>query len=56
LKNPRNQSCAKCGTGLLISEDGKKIIDGYSPFAAEEYKFKATSQTAPEPEKGKMPL
>ena len=53
VKEPRNQSCEKCGTGLLISEDGKKIVQGYSPFTAEEYKFKSPSQATPEPEKGK---
>ena len=40
LLRPRNQSCTKCGTGLLLTEDGKKTIQGYSPFTAEEYKIK----------------
>jgi ribosomal protein S27AE len=54
LLNLRNQSCKNCGAGLLISEDGKKIIEGYSPFTAEEYKLQAPNQTSPEPEKGKL--
>ena len=54
LLNPRYQSCAKCGTGLLILEDGKRPIQGYSPFTAEEYKLKLPYQSAPEPEKGKL--
>ncbi len=54
LKNPRNQSCGKCGTGLIIFENGKKILEGYSPFTAEEYKINAPSQTTQEPEKGKL--
>ena len=41
LLQPRNQSCPKCGVGLLITEDGKKTSQGYSPFTAEEYKFKS---------------
>lgn len=40
LVQPRYQSCAKCGTGLLIYEDGKKIGEGYSPFTAEKYQIK----------------
>jgi hypothetical protein len=40
LLQPRYQSCLKCGVGLLITEDGKKTIQGYSPFTAEEYKIK----------------
>jgi ssDNA-binding Zn-finger/Zn-ribbon topoisomerase 1 len=56
LLNHRNQSCKKCGTGLLILEDGNKVIKGYSPFTAEEYKLKTSLQTSPEPEKGKLPF
>jgi hypothetical protein len=37
LLQQRHQSCTKCGVGLLITEDGKKTIQGYSPFTAEEY-------------------
>ena len=49
LREPHNQSCAICGTGLLITEDGNKIIQGYSPFVAEEYKLKF-KQNVPIPE------
>jgi hypothetical protein len=35
LLEPRNQACVKCGAGLLITEDGKETIHGYSPFTAE---------------------
>ena len=49
LREPRNQSCAICGTGLLIIEDGNKIIRGYSPFVAEEYKLKLNKQNVPMP-------
>ncbi len=37
LLNPRNQTCPKCGAGLEITEDGRKITSGYSPFTAERY-------------------
>jgi DNA-directed RNA polymerase subunit RPC12/RpoP len=47
LLQPRNQSCPKCGVGLLITEDGKKTIQGYSPFTAEEYKIKLPPGTTP---------
>ena len=53
LLQPRNQSCPKCGVGLFITEDGKKTVQGYSPFTAEEYKFKSPYKPAPDPEKTK---
>jgi hypothetical protein len=56
LLNPRFQSCTKCGTGLLILEDGKKPVQGYSPFTAEEYKMELPYQPDTEHEKGKLPL
>ena len=35
LRNPRHQSCPKCGRGLEITNsDGTKYV-GYSPFDAE---------------------
>jgi hypothetical protein len=51
LMNPRNQSCRKCGAGLLIIEDGKRAIEGYSPFTAEVYKLKSPNKATPDPEK-----
>jgi len=53
LLQPRNQSCPKCGVGLLITEDNKKTFRGYSPFTAEEYKINLPNRTVPEPEKTK---
>jgi len=53
LLQPRNQSCSKCGVGLLITEDGKKTIEGYSPFTAEEYKINLQHRTVSETEKTK---
>ena len=51
LLQQRSQSCSKCGIGLLITEDGKKTSQGYSPFTAEEYKFKSYYKTTPDPER-----
>ncbi len=34
LRFPRHQACARCGSGLEITEDGKPIGIGYSPFTA----------------------
>ena len=51
LLQPRHQSCLKCGVGLLITEDGKKTIQGYSPFTAEEYKIKLAPGAIPDPKK-----
>jgi ssDNA-binding Zn-finger/Zn-ribbon topoisomerase 1 len=56
LQNPRNQSCIKCGTGLLIVENGKQPVLGYSPFSAKEYKLQTPSQPTPKPEKDKLAI
>ncbi len=37
LRNPRHQTCPKCGTGLEITNGGRKVSTGYSPFTAEKY-------------------
>ena len=37
LLNPRHQTCPKCGIGLEITEDGRRISSGYSPFTADRY-------------------
>ena len=34
LSFQRHQMCARCGAGLLISEDGQPMGVGYSPFSA----------------------
>lgn len=53
LLQPRNQSCPKCGVGLLITEEGKKAVQGYSPFTAEEYKISLPPGTVPDSERTK---
>jgi len=52
LRFPRHQSCGRCGTGLTITEDGRPLGTGYSPFTAEnevitnpQQKAGATGQT-----------
>jgi hypothetical protein len=35
----------------LITEDGGRTVEGYSPFTAEEYKFPSPHKTKPDPEK-----
>ena len=40
LANPRHQICPNCGVGLDITEDGRSILTGYSPFTAENYLIK----------------
>ena len=37
LQFPHNQACPKCGIGLLITEGGRKVSVGYSPFTADKY-------------------
>jgi hypothetical protein len=53
LLQPRNHSCSNCGIGLLITEDGKKTIQGYSPFTAEEYKIKLPPVAGTDPQRTK---
>ena len=40
LLNPRYQTCAGCGVGLDICENGRKIMTGFSPFSAERIDIK----------------
>jgi len=37
LLTPRHQTCPRCGMGLEITDGGRKILTGYSPFSAERY-------------------
>ncbi len=37
LRNPRHQTCPKCGAGLEITNGGRRVSRGYSPFTAERY-------------------
>jgi hypothetical protein len=53
LLSLRNQSCLKCGTELLITEDVKSFTEGYPPFTAEVYKFKSLHKATPDQEKAK---
>ena len=39
----------------MIIEDGKKVVEGYSPFTAEEYKIKSPYKTIPTTEKTNDP-
>ena len=36
LRIPRYQACPKCGAGLEISENGKHVGFGFSPFTADQ--------------------
>ena len=36
LRIPRYQTCPKCGAGLEITENGRRIGTGFSPFTADE--------------------
>jgi len=53
LRNPRYQSCTYCGAALEITENGRKISPGYSPFTAEEYRINQPGSTPPVPQKEK---
>ena len=41
LRNPRHQTCPKCGAGLEIRNGDRIISKGYSPFTADKYVLKS---------------
>jgi hypothetical protein len=45
LRFPRYQACPKCGTSLVIIEDGKYVGTGFSPFTAKKIKIKSKDTT-----------
>ena len=45
LLNPRYQTCITCGVGLEISENGHKVMTGFSPFDAERIDIKKPEQS-----------
>ena len=51
LRFPRNQSCPKCGTALAIYEEGKLVLEGYSPFTAEKYVIDIPTNAKPPQDK-----
>ena len=54
LLNPRYQTCPRCGVGLEIFENGKKIASGFSPFTAERLDAKEQTQNRRIKGKGKQ--
>jgi ribosomal protein S27AE len=53
LRNPRHQTCPKCGAGLEITEDGERVFTGYSPFTAERYSVNLPTNVPPSRNKEK---
>ena len=53
LRNPRYQTCSKCGIALEITEEGRRVFKGYSPFTAERYIIDAPTNAPPPDEKEK---
>jgi len=47
LSFPRNQTCPICGAGLEITEDGRRVIKGYSPFTAKRYSINLPTDVSP---------
>ncbi|UCE98031.1 MAG: hypothetical protein JSV74_01505, partial [Dehalococcoidia bacterium] len=45
LRFPRYQACPKCGASLEITDDGKHISSGFSPFTADEINIKSKDET-----------
>jgi hypothetical protein len=45
LRIPRYQACPKCGEGLEIVVDGKRIGSGFSPFTADQDITKPMDET-----------
>ena len=53
LRFPRHQTCPKCGAALEITEDGRRVFIGYSPFTAEIYSINLPTNVPPSPDKEK---
>ena len=53
LRFLRNQSCPRCGTGLEITEDGRRVSTGYSPFTAKRYSINLPNKVPPSNDKEK---
>lgn len=51
LINPRYQTCPNCGAGLEITEDGRKVAKGFSPFTAERIDVNPATDAPAHPEK-----
>jgi hypothetical protein len=51
LLNPRYQTCATCGVGLEITENGHKVMTGFSPFEAERIDISNPEQSRPASQK-----
>ena len=51
LRNPRHQSCPRCGTALAITEGGYRVFKSYSPFTAEEYLINPSTNVSPSSDK-----
>ena len=47
LRFPRHQTCSKCGIGLEITEDGRSVSTGYSPFTADKYSINLPTNVPP---------
>jgi len=52
LRLPRHQTCPKCGVGLEITEDGRLVSRGYSPFTAEKHLINPPTNVPTPEEKG----
>jgi len=42
LLHPRNQYCIHCGEGLIISEDGRKVVTPYAQINTKVYQIEET--------------
>ena len=41
LLNPRYQTCPDCHTALVITEEGRPLMQGFSPFTSERLEIPA---------------
>jgi hypothetical protein len=53
LRFPRHQVCPRCGVGLEILEDGRRVSQGYSPFAAKKHSVVLPTNASPTDDKMK---
>jgi hypothetical protein len=53
LQFARHQTCPKCGVGLEIIKNGRRVGTGYSPFTAEKYSINLPDNVSPVPDEEK---
>ena len=47
LRNPRHETCPKCGARLEVTDGGRRVTTGYSPLTTERHRINLPSNIPP---------